>query len=150
MLCSSLDGRGIWGRMDICIHVAESLCFLLETITTLLITYTPIQNQKFGKKQKWHPRILSGDPLMPGPCRAGKVWGARQMQVLPLGGWGVGVMIQEADSMEETQLDGPWGTKLGGFQPREDRCQEQAWHIVGAQRPSPWHFSVVHLLQQPP
>ena len=29
------------------------------------------------------------------------------MQVLPLGGWGVGIMIQEADSMEETQLDGP-------------------------------------------
>ena len=30
------------GRMDTCICMAESLCSLLETITTLLIGYTPI------------------------------------------------------------------------------------------------------------
>ena len=45
-LCSvlhgSLDGRGVWGRMDTCIHVAESLCCPLETITTLFIGSTPI------------------------------------------------------------------------------------------------------------
>ena len=26
MLCGSLDGRGVWGRIDTCISMAESLC----------------------------------------------------------------------------------------------------------------------------
>ena len=34
MLCGSLNGRGVWGRMD-----AEFLCRPPETITTLLIDY---------------------------------------------------------------------------------------------------------------
>ena len=42
MLCGSLDGRGVWWRMDTCIRMAESLCYPPETITTLLIGYTPI------------------------------------------------------------------------------------------------------------
>ena len=42
MLCGSLDGRGVWGRMDTCICLAESLCCPPETITTLLIVYTSI------------------------------------------------------------------------------------------------------------
>ena len=40
--CGSLDGRGVWGRIDTCICMAESLCCPPETITTLLISYTPI------------------------------------------------------------------------------------------------------------
>ena len=43
MLCGSLDGRGVWGRMDRCICMAESLCCPPETIIRLLIDYTPIQ-----------------------------------------------------------------------------------------------------------
>jgi len=39
VLCGSLDGKGIWGRMDLSICMAESLCCPLETITTLLIGY---------------------------------------------------------------------------------------------------------------
>ena len=35
MLCDSLDGRGVWGRMDTCICMAESLCCPGETITML-------------------------------------------------------------------------------------------------------------------
>ena len=31
---------GVWGRMDTCICMAESLCYSPETITTLLISYT--------------------------------------------------------------------------------------------------------------
>ena len=50
-LCSmssgSLDGRGVWGETDTCICLAEALWCLLETITTLLIGYTPMQNKKF-------------------------------------------------------------------------------------------------------
>ena len=39
MLCASLDGRGVWERMDTCIPMAESLHCSLETITTLLTGY---------------------------------------------------------------------------------------------------------------
>ena len=44
MLHSSLDGRGVWGRMDTCVYMTESLYYSPETTTTLLIGYTPIQN----------------------------------------------------------------------------------------------------------
>ena len=49
-------GRGTWGSIDTCICMAESLCCLPETITILLIGYTPIyfitQNKKFLKIKK--------------------------------------------------------------------------------------------------
>ena len=49
-------GRGTWGSIDTCICMAESLCCLPETITILLIGYTPIyfitQNKKFFKIKK--------------------------------------------------------------------------------------------------
>ena len=37
--------RGVWGRMDTCVCVAESLCCLPEIITTVLIGYTQTQNK---------------------------------------------------------------------------------------------------------
>ena len=52
VLHGSLDGSGVWGRIDSCIHMAESLCCLPGIITTLLIGYTPIQNKKFKIKKK--------------------------------------------------------------------------------------------------
>ena len=39
VFCGSLDGTGVWGRMNTGICMAESLCFSLETITMLLISY---------------------------------------------------------------------------------------------------------------
>ena len=39
MLCDSPDGIGVWGRMDACICIGESLHCLFETITTSLIGY---------------------------------------------------------------------------------------------------------------
>ena len=45
-LCGSLDRRGVWERMDTCLCMAESLCCPPETITALLIGYTPIYNKK--------------------------------------------------------------------------------------------------------
>jgi len=51
MLCGSLDRRGVWGRMDTCICMTESLCCPPEFIITLLISYTPIQNLKVQKKK---------------------------------------------------------------------------------------------------
>ena len=53
MLCGSLARKGGWGRMDTCICMAESLFCSSETITTLLIGYTPIQNKKFLKSQQY-------------------------------------------------------------------------------------------------
>ena len=38
--------------MDTCICMAKSLHCSLETITTLLVSYTPIQNKKFKKIKK--------------------------------------------------------------------------------------------------
>ena len=46
MLCGSLNGKGVWGQMDTHIYVAESLRCSPETMITLLISYTPIQNKK--------------------------------------------------------------------------------------------------------
>ena len=37
MLCGSQDGRGVWGKMDTCICMAESLHYSHETMTTLLV-----------------------------------------------------------------------------------------------------------------
>ena len=45
MLCGNLVGRALCGRMDTCICMAESLQCSLETITTLLTGYAPIQNK---------------------------------------------------------------------------------------------------------
>ena len=39
ILCGSLDGRGFWGRMDVCVSMTESLYCSPETTTTLLISY---------------------------------------------------------------------------------------------------------------
>ena len=41
MLCGSLNGRGVLGRMDTCVYMAELDCCVPETIITLLIGYTP-------------------------------------------------------------------------------------------------------------
>ena len=49
MLRGALDGRGVWGRMDTHICVAESLRRSPETII-LLIGYTSIRNKKFKKE----------------------------------------------------------------------------------------------------
>ena len=37
MLYASLDGNEVWGRMDTCLCMTESLCYSAETTTTLLI-----------------------------------------------------------------------------------------------------------------
>ena len=50
VLYGSLDGRRLWGKMDTCMCMAQSLCCLSETTTTLLISYTPIQ-KGFGVKK---------------------------------------------------------------------------------------------------
>ena len=53
MLCASLDGRGVWERMDTWTCMAEPLHCSPENITTLLIGYTPIQNKHFKPLYLW-------------------------------------------------------------------------------------------------
>ena len=52
MSCGSLDGKGVWGRVNTCICMAEPLYCSLETVTTLSISYTPIQNKKLKKESE--------------------------------------------------------------------------------------------------
>ena len=51
MWCGSLDGRGVWERMDTNVRMAEALWGPPETIATLLISYVPIQNKKLKIKR---------------------------------------------------------------------------------------------------
>ena len=63
MLCASLEQRGVWGRMGASTCVAESLHCSPETITTLSISYIPIQNKKFkAEKQTTKQKIYTGYP----------------------------------------------------------------------------------------
>ena len=50
MLCGSLDGRGVWERMNTCTHMAEPLHHEPESITTLLTVYSPVQKKRLTKK----------------------------------------------------------------------------------------------------
>ena len=43
---AALDGRDVWGRMDMCICMDKSLRCSPEMITTSLIGYTPVQDKK--------------------------------------------------------------------------------------------------------
>ena len=52
MLCGSLEGKGVWEWEDIGVCVAESLCCVPETITTLLISYNPIRNKQLKKEDR--------------------------------------------------------------------------------------------------
>ena len=57
MLCGSLDGSRVWRRMDTCICVAESLGCSPETMTTLLIGCTPVQNaKKITERSQQYPQ----------------------------------------------------------------------------------------------
>jgi len=56
--CGSVGERGVWRRMDSHMCMAQSLHCSPETITTLLIYYTPIQNKKCKtKSMTW--KVLS-------------------------------------------------------------------------------------------
>jgi len=48
------EWKGIWERMDTCICMAESLHCPPETVATLLISYTPIQNKKIFLKKEYN------------------------------------------------------------------------------------------------
>ena len=51
-LQGGIDRKGVWGRMDTCICMAEPLCCPPEVITLLLISCTPVVNKRFKKTQQ--------------------------------------------------------------------------------------------------
>ena len=53
MLCGSLDGRGVWGRMDTYLCMVESLHCSAETITTFSIGYQFSSVTKFSLVQSF-------------------------------------------------------------------------------------------------
>ena len=57
MLYGSLDGKGIWGRMDMCMCMTEFLCCSSEIIMTLLIGY-----HSDGKESAYEPGELDSIP----------------------------------------------------------------------------------------
>ena len=66
VLCGSLDGRAVWGRMDTCICPTESLHCSPETVTTLLISYTQykIKNEKKQLELLSVPHQMLGQKLV--------------------------------------------------------------------------------------
>ena len=57
MLCGSLDGRGVWGRIDTCICVAESLHSSPKTTTALLIGGTVVKNLPANAETEFDPWV---------------------------------------------------------------------------------------------
>ena len=52
MLCGSLDGRGVGGEwIHVYVQLSPFADSLPETIASLLIGYTPVQNKKLIKKE---------------------------------------------------------------------------------------------------
>ena len=55
------------GRIDTCIHMAESLCCSPETITALLISSTPIQNKmlknNYNNNQKKKKKLIEREQI---------------------------------------------------------------------------------------
>ena len=58
MLHGSLDWRGVWGRMDTCICMAESLRCSPETSTTLLLAIPQCKMFLVLKKIKMKKKIV--------------------------------------------------------------------------------------------
>ena len=51
MSCGSLDGRGIWGRMDTWICLAESLAVHLKLLQHCSVAILQYKNKKLKKKE---------------------------------------------------------------------------------------------------
>ena len=60
MLCDSLDGRGVWERTDTCTYMAESLCCVPETITTLLMScnHSSLMSNSLWPHGLWPARLF--------------------------------------------------------------------------------------------
>ena len=60
MVCGGLDGRGVWGRMDTCICMAEFLCYLPETVKTWLMGFPSGSDSKASAYNAGDPCSIPG------------------------------------------------------------------------------------------
>ena len=80
VLCGSLEGRRVWGRMDIYICMAKSFCCSPETITTLWVSSTSMPSELPGKPHLWQKEKRETEEEMVGwhhQCNGinlGKLW----------------------------------------------------------------------------
>ena len=80
-LCSvspgSLDGRGVWGRVDTCVRMAEPLLRPPEAVTELLTGYIP-RTEEPGFCPRGHKRTGLSDPTT---TRSNRKWKANETLV---------------------------------------------------------------------
>ena len=105
MLRDSRGQRGVWGRMGTWIWMAESPCCPPETITTLLISYTPIQNKKlcFFKKLNDKKNFFNEDGGLGGrSCKK------KNQDFVLMGAHQLCVSVGRAETMECEVLGPEW------------------------------------------
>ena len=126
MLCGTWMGREFWGEcIQVCVWL--SLCCAPETITTLFIDHTLIQNKKFLKK-----------PTLPSfPFRAPHYLVGRNQRVvsLPADGWLIMSFKFVSQWKPEVQCLSP-GLSQGKLLGRRQPCQTSQfswpnWHVQG-------------------
>ena len=102
-LCGSLDGRGVWGRMNTWMCMTESLCYPPETVTTLLIGYSPVQNWVVTRSDGKESSCNAGDlGLIPVLGRSPREGQATHSNILA---WRI------PQTEEPGRLYSPWGHK---------------------------------------
>ena len=92
MLCGSLAGRGTGKKGYMYVYGwVPSLC--TWNITTLLISYTPLQNHKFKRKKRcWRPSFLQGNSCLT-HRNAAKTRTFYPQSSLSFSPWWVGTMV---------------------------------------------------------
>ena len=110
MLCGSLDGRGVWGRMDTCMYMAESLCCSHETIRTLFINWLGFPSGSVGKESA---------------CSAGNVGSISGSGKFPEGGHGT---VLQYSCLENPMDRGAWQTTVLGVTKSQTRLQQVSTH----------------------
>ena len=112
MSYGSLDGRRVWGRMDTCICVAESLRCSPETTTTVLIIYTPIWASLVAQQQRIH---------LPMPANAGDASSTPELG--RTSGEGNGNPLQYC-CLENSMYRGAWPATVHGIAKGSNMIQE--------------------------
>ena len=87
-LCPARVRKSLWSLGEneyIYIYMAESFRGLPETITTLLISYTPVQSKKLFKKKKKKERKKESHPLCSLPSKRHLPDSPRGLPIDPLG-----------------------------------------------------------------
>ena len=77
VLCGNIDGRRVWGRVDTCLCMGESLHCSSETVTIFLIGYPQAKNKRSNYRKQNCASSVRGMSSNPGcgiriPCFKGQ------------------------------------------------------------------------------